>query len=224
MDEHEHEHVHVAGQLKLASNVIISDCFDKNNIKRVAGLDISYVKDTDKAVVAGVILEYPSLKVLHTVCLETTITGDYMPGFLGLREMPAHRIIWSHIEMWKPDIVLIDGNGILHPRKCGSACYFGLEFNIPTIGVAKNMHQLDGLTKSKLPEVLIGTSGTKYGYSYIAKGCTNPIYVSPGHMITAETALELVSAMCIRREPEPLRLADRLGREYIRTTLNQPHQ
>lgn len=123
----------IAGQLSLASKVdIASDHFNPDQLKRVAGIDISYIKDTDRAVVAGVIVDYDTLAPLFSISLETVVNTDYVPGFLALREMPAYRTVWKHLEPWCPDVVLVDGNGILHPRKCGSACYVGLS---PTVGL-----------------------------------------------------------------------------------------
>jgi len=112
---------------------------------------------------------------------------------------------------------MVDGNGTLHPRKCGSACHLGVTIDIPTIGVAKNFLVIrDGYEmtmnyvknkwkteilpqhKDRLP--LIGHSNTLYGYAIKSNDITtNPIFVSIGHKIDMETAIKLVQKTCIKR-------------------------
>jgi len=130
-----------------------------------------------------------------------------------------------------PDVLLVDGNGILHPHRCGLACHIGIQTSIPSIGVAKNLHLIEGASITDKKEVQ--SMNAKGDYTLIrdestneaigmalktAKDTKNPMYISIGHKITLDTAKRVVLQCCKYRQPEPIRFADNISRELIRQT------
>ena len=131
-----------------------------------------------------------------------------------------------------PHVILVDGNGILHPNRFGLACHLGVLSGIPTVGVGKTLHHVDGLSKesvrtlaSGIPAVgehavLLGTSGAVWGAllrtTAPADGNFKPVVVSVGHGLSLRTATALVWRTCRHRIPEPVRQADLRSREWLR--------
>ncbi|KAJ2784211.1 hypothetical protein H4R18_001266 [Coemansia javaensis] len=204
-------------------------------LERVAGLDISYPRGVeDRAAVALVVLAFPSLRVLHEVCLDVAIAVPYRAGFLAFREIEAYRQAFAALRRERPDLepqaVLVDGNGTLHPRRFGSACHVGVDLDVPTVGVGKNLLHLDdvpGIDAHSVKEAfragareleLVGASGLSYGMAVAppASGAVNPVFVSPGHRVSLRTAVALVRACSTHRVPEPIRAADQLSRTRAR--------
>ncbi|XP_038228253.1 endonuclease V isoform X3 [Dermochelys coriacea] len=134
------------------------------------------------------------------------------------------------------EVLLVDGNGVLHHRGFGVACHLGVLTGLPCIGVAKNLLQIDGLAKDELHKEQIrdlqmggavfplrGTSGRVLGMALRSYNkSTKPIYVSVGHRTCLESAVRLVQSCCRYRIPEPIRQADIRSREYIRKHLSSP--
>jgi deoxyinosine 3'endonuclease (endonuclease V) len=236
-------------QLQLA---IADECitkWDNREVNYIGGFDITYANtelgDYGKDVVSFVVIDKEMNlvgdKTIEYEEDESDPRIPYQSGYLAFREVPCFRKVWDLIKndttIPTPDVVVIDGNGLLHHRKCGSATHIGVEIGIPTIGVAKNLLMIDGFDKKKLKQEmyekvtkekiyekeLIGTSGYKYGYAWCNnnKGATNPIYISAGHMIDNEKSLEIIKSISQFREPEPVRLADRLSRQFIRDRKNK---
>ncbi|KAJ2081704.1 hypothetical protein GGI09_007586, partial [Coemansia sp. S100] len=208
-----------------------------SKLERIGGVDISYPRNSpSRAIVALTVLAYPSLDILYDMCTEVTITTPYIAGFLAFREMSAYRGAFAqlqneHPELW-PQVVLVDGNGTLHPRRFGSACQLGVELDIPTIGVAKNFLHIDGLSadarslkqmfqQTEPPlEIELSTADTVYGMAVApgggASGATNPIFVSTGHRVSLRTAVNIVRKCSRHRVPEPIRVADQRSRARAR--------
>ena len=208
---------------------------ENNGLKFVGGVDISFVKgDAVNACAAYVIVSYPDLKLVYKDLQLIKLTAPYIPGFLAFRETPS---LMEMIERQRsekpelgPDVIMVDGNGTIHPRKFGLACHLGVLLDIPCLGVAKTLFQVDGLEKNpehkaKCAELqkagdtfpLIGASGDTLGVTLRSRdNSPNPIYVSPGHRLSLDTASDLVARCCKFRIPEPTRQADVLSREYLR--------
>ncbi|KAJ1662954.1 hypothetical protein GGF44_005522 [Coemansia sp. RSA 1694] len=203
-------------------------------LKRIGGVDISYPRNSpSRAVVALTVLAYPSLEILYDECTEVTVTTPYIAGFLAFREMSAYRGAFAqlrleHPELW-PQVVLVDGNGTLHPRRFGSACQLGVELDVPTIGVAKNFLHIDGLSADArslklafqqvpLPtEIELCSADAVYGMAVAPSGgATNPIFVSTGHRVSLRTAVDIVRMCSSHRVPEPIRVADQRSRARAR--------
>ena len=201
--------------------------FDVDKIKYVGGLDISFNKDdkTDNCAYITII-DYQTDEIVYEDYEKVNLTVPYISGFLGFREVPVYTILLNRLKLHKPkyypDVLLIDGFGVLHHREFGSASHLGLVADIPTIGVAKTMLYHDGLDeklikkefeskcKSKGDYIeLVGTSGTKYGVALRSTNeTTNPIYVSIGHKIGMKSTIKIVSKLCQYRIPEPIRISD----------------
>lgn len=204
----------------------------------IAGCDISFVKDSGTdALSALVVLNYPELQLMYSSFRDVKIMEPYVPGFLAFRE--AQHIVDLVEELrekrpdLEPDCLLVDGNGLLHPRKCGLACHIGVLCDIPTIGVAKNLLYVDGLTKDRVKacmkencslsfidalicEELVGNSGETHGAALAMPGISKPLFISIGHKISLKTAVSIVVACSRHRIPEPVRQADLMSREILR--------
>lgn len=175
-------------QKEVAKKVVSKDDFDR--IDRICGVDVAYSGDTAycSAVVMG-----RNLKMVEAVDTETTVIHPYVSGLLILRE--AGPILHTLNKLKSGyDLLLVDGHGLLHPRKCGLACYVGVALDKPVIGVAKS--RLCGTVR---PDSFVEMGGKILGYALSKK-----LYVSVGHRISLETAMAIVKEI----GTEPLRLAD----------------
>ncbi|MEM2123017.1 MAG: endonuclease V [Candidatus Bathyarchaeia archaeon] len=176
-------------------------------VKRVAGVDVSYVKGS--AVAAAVLVSIQDLTLMEdsTIRLEEGI--PYIPGLLGFREAPLMARAVRRLK-YEPDVLLVDGHGLAHPRRFGSACHVGVILDKPTIGVAKA--RLYGFESNGL---LLDDSGSPMARIIHDRG-GKPYYVSIGHRVTLEDAVEIVK-LCMREYgPQPLRLAHLKAREACR--------
>ncbi|XP_060620292.2 endonuclease V isoform X1 [Anolis sagrei] len=207
-------------------------------LERVGGVDLSYLKGDDQRACASlVVLSYPDLQVLYEDCRMVDVSAPYVAGFLAFREAPflveAVRRLEERAPGLVPQVLLVDGNGILHHRGFGIACHLGVLTGLPSIGVAKNLLQVDGLSNDDLHKEqiqalqaggdtfpLLSASGTILGMALrsYAKS-TKPVYVSVGHKMSLPSAVRLVHSCCRYRVPEPIRQADIRSREYIRKHL-----
>lgn len=183
-------------------------------VATVGGVDVDL--EADRARAAIVVFTFPDLKPLASVTADVPLVFPYIPGLLAFREGPAVLAAWEKLSL-KPDLVMFDGQGIAHPRGIGIAAHMGLWLERPTIGVAKSRlygrhtevgpHPGDWvpLTEPRHPEHVIGAVVRM-------REKTNPLYISPGHLIDVPHALEFVLA-CGRgyRLPEPTRWAHKVG-------------
>jgi len=209
-------------------------------LRRVGGVDVSFVKDDpDTACAALVVLEFPSLRLLYEDYAIVKLDLPYISGFLAFRECPHLTAMVETLRRDRPEllpqIVLVDGMGVLHPRGLGLASHLGVVTGLPTIGVGKTFLNVDGLQRDKVLREsherlggsgdtwrLVGASGRELGAALRSTaGAPNPVFVSRGHLITLETALRVVRACCKYRVPEPIRLADKGSREYLRFHIPQ---
>jgi deoxyribonuclease V len=135
----------------------------------------------------------------------------YVPGFLSFREAPAYLLALKALPE-RPEALLVDGQGIAHPRGLGIASHLGVHLDLPSVGVAKSL--LHGRPEGPLPQErgsavrLLSPEGRPIGYVYRSRAGARPLYVSPGHRVGLLEALEWVKRLPGRfRLPEPLRLA-----------------
>lgn len=193
-----------AEQARLSRKLILKDSFEADKIEKIAGVDQTFIKNT--IISSIVICEYKTMKPIEKKYAVVKSKMPYIPGFLSYRESPA--IIEAyHLLERDFDVLLVDGNGILHPRKFGMASHLGLALDKPTIGIAKNL--LVG--ESKEGEIYV--DGELRGVEIKTKEHANPLYVSPGHMISLKTAEEIVKKCIVapHKMPEPLQLAHKYG-------------
>ena len=202
------------------------------NPKYVIGLDISLYKGTDDGVCTGVLMSYPDLCLIDQETHVISITEPYVAGYLAFREVAHYVSVYNDLQARHPDkcndLIITDGNGILHPNGFGLACHLGVLLDIPVIGCGKGLHQYlklrhsqkqvrEIMDKEQLNELEIKEKDdTICGYALRGSNL-NPIYVSPGHNVSLDDCLRISRALLKVREPEPTRIADRLSREYLRT-------
>ncbi|TKC10927.1 endonuclease V [Pedobacter polaris] len=191
---------------------------DKTSITSIAGADISFNANSTLMYAVIVILGYPDLK-LKSYSLATAETQfPYVSGFLGFREVPALLQAWKHIEN-KPDVVVLDGQGYLHPRRMGIASHFGVLTNHPTIGCAKSslygFYEEPSVLKFAANPVYEKRSNEHIGFALRTKNNTKPVYISPGYGLTLKKSLEIMKN-CIGkyRIPEPTRIAHEIVNEF----------
>lgn len=182
-------------QKKIAAQVI-----DRNEIEtleNICAVDVAY--DKEKAYCSAVLMSR-SGKLIEVVNSASAIEYPYVPGLLMLRESPP---IFRTLRFLKKDydVLLVDGHGRLHPRRCGIASYVGVKLGKPTIGIAKSL--LCGTVRS---DSKIELDGQILGQA-IGKG-RKKLYVSVGHKISLDTAISLVSELGNGGIPEAMRLAD----------------
>jgi len=191
-------------QYKLAPKVELKDSFTKT--KTIGGADCVIVDN--KAVAAVVVLEFPSMKILEK---QTAVLHDplpYRPGFLAYREMPAMIEAFNKLEQ-EPDVLLVDGPGILHPRRIGMASHLGLALNKPTIGLTKKL-MYGNVENSK-----IFFNKELVGFEIKTKEHANSLYVSPGHLVSLGNCLKVVQEAIKppHKLPEPLHLAHKVAKK-----------
>lgn len=166
-------------------------------IRSVAGADGAYAGD--KAVAAAVLIDYDSLEPLETATASTRVSFPYVPGLLAFREAP---VVVSALQKLKhrPDVCIVDGHGLAHPRRFGLACHVGLAVDMPTIGVAKSK-----LFGDEVGEMLVDKEG-KVVAAVLRIG-RKSLYVSVGHKISLEDSTRIVKHCVSERGLEPLLLA-----------------
>ena len=201
----------IAQQEKLREQIIIKDVFGP--VSHVAGVDVGFENHGKVTRAAVVILDYPSLKQVEQSVVRSPTRFPYIPGLLSFREIPALLKAFKKINRI-PDLILCDGQGIAHPRNFGIACHLGLILDLPTIGVAKS--RLVGV-HDRVPEKkgcwrpLIYKERTIGAVLRTRKGI-KPVYVSPGHMVCLQSAIEYVLNCTTRfRLPETTRVAHKLA-------------
>lgn len=175
----------------------------------IAGADVSVVRGTGIAMGVVVVLRYPELKLVETQIVAGTPGFPYIPGFLSFRETPLVLAAFEKL-VTSPDLILVDGQGIAHPRRMGLASHLGLFLDTPTIGCAKSrlcgVHEMPGIEAGSYAE--LRDDGEVIGTALRTKRGVRPVYVSIGHRVDLETAIEWVLKCCRGyRLPEPSRLA-----------------
>jgi len=182
----------------------------KGPLNYLAGADISFNKFSTTVYAGIVLLEFPSLQPVGYSLVKKEVLFPYVPGFLAFREVPALMDAWTQLPI-KPDILVVDGHGIAHPRRMGIASHFGVLTQRPTIGSAKK--KLFGNYEEPGPEKgdhtpLTDKQGALLGYALRSKNKVKPIFVSPGHLVDVPGSIDIL-LRCVKgyRLPEPTRLA-----------------
>ncbi len=198
-------------QIEKSRQVIRHEVFSASfTPKFIAGADVGFEKNGTVTRAAIAILQYPSLALVEyqIACIDTLL--PYIPGLLSFREYPALMAAWQKLSL-QPDLVMVDGQGIAHPRRFGIASHFGVLVDVPTIGVAKSRlcgeHEPIGDVQGSRQPLM--DQGEQIGVVLRSKRRCNPLYISPGHKISIDRAVFWVE-QCIRgyKLPEPTRWAD----------------
>jgi len=201
----------MAQQAALAKRVRMSDDFGA--IHYVAGVDVGFEENNTVARAAVVVLSFPALEPVAAAVARRTVTFPYVPGLLAYRELPVVFDAFAKLER-EPDLIIVDGQGYAHPRRFGIACHLGVLLDKPSIGCAKSV--LVG--RAATPEERVGATtplvdkGETIGIALRTKLKTNPLYVSVGHRVALETAVDFVLRCCKGyRVPETTRYAHRVA-------------
>jgi deoxyribonuclease V len=194
-------------QLSLAKRVATEE--QVINARLIAGIDISAPDAQGIARGAVVVLRHPELNIVEVRVAEGKIAFPYIPGLLSFRESPLILAACERLDSL-PDLVLIDGQGIAHPRRFGLASHVGIFLDLPTIGCAKSIlcgqHRPVGEEVGSHAELL--DKGELIGAALRTKSGVKPMYVSVGHRIDLASALQWVTNCCRGyRLPQPTRLA-----------------
>lgn len=187
----------------------------------VAGADISYSKIDNRLFAAVVVFTFPGLEIIEQAEVQDQAVFPYISGLLSFREAPTLLTAFTRLQHG-PDVILVDGQGIAHPRRLGLASHLGVLLDCPTIGCAKT--RLIGKYvepgEQKGDRSLLQHGGETIGMVLRTRTRTRPLFISVGHKIDLDTAVSIVLA-CTRtyRLPEPTRqahlLANRLRKEHI---------
>jgi deoxyribonuclease V len=178
-------------------------------VHTIAGADISFNKYSEVIYSGIVVLSLPDLRIIETAGIRSTSKFPYVPGLLSFREAPSLLEVWDQLKT-KPDVLMLDGQGIAHPRRLGIASHIGVVLGWPTIGCAKSI--LVGRHGDLAPEAgsrapLIDR-GEPIGVALRTKKNVAPVYVSPGHLMDTDSAVDLVLRSVTKyRLPEPTRQA-----------------
>src|SRR5215475_9291343 len=178
-------------------------------VNTIAGADISYNKFSDTVYAGIVVLSLPDLRVIESAGVRTVSKFPYVPGLLSFREVPPLLEAWEKLKT-KPDVLMLDGQGIAHPRRFGIACHIGVLLDWPTVGCAKSILVgkygelgLEAGSRSALID-----KGEQVGVALRTKNKVAPVYVSPGHLIDLDSAVDLVLRSTTKyRLPETTRQA-----------------
>jgi deoxyribonuclease V len=200
-------------QRELAKRIIREDTFSE--VHFIAGVDMAINEESGQARAAVVLLSYPELEILERHVYEEPIRMPYIPGLLSFRELPCILGAFALLKQ-QPDLVMVDGQGIAHPRRLGIASHLGLWLDLPSIGCAKSI--LTGHHRPVGEEagswVPLHADGETIGAVVRTRTHVKPMIISLGHRISLETSIRYVLA-CSKgyRLPEPTRQADKLSKD-----------
>lgn len=178
----------------------------------IAGVDVSLNRFSTTVYAGWVVMRYDTLEIIERAFVQREVTFPYISGLLSYREVPPLIEAWNQLTQ-KPDLALVDGAGIAHPRRIGIASHLGLVLDIPTIGCAKS--RLVGVYDEPAAEAFSYTPlytssihSERIGSVVRTKTRVNPLFISPGHRTSFEDSVELVRATLRGyRLPEPTRQA-----------------
>ena len=207
----------IAIQKELRSKVELTSL--EKEIHLIGGADISFNKYSEIIYAGIVVLKLPELVEVTRSIVVTRTSFPYIPGLLSFRETPALLEAWEKLDT-RPDVMILDGQGIAHPRRLGIATHFGLLTGIPSIGCAKSLltGKYDPPLNKKGTWSSLMDQNEQIGVILRTRENVKPVFVSPGHKIDFATSVELVMRCCTKyRLPETTRLAHRLVNE-LRTS------
>ena len=199
----------IAVQQSLRSQVVMHN--ELASVRTVAGVDISTANQ--RAHAAIVVLHFPELEPVEAAEADLPLTFPYVPGLLAFREAPAilAAVQGLHVE---PDLFILDGQGLAHPRRMGIASHVGIILDKPSIGCAKSLLcgrcGPAGMEAGAYAEIV--DKGEVIGAAVRTRTGSAPVYVSIGHKIDLPTAISYVLRCCSGyRLPEPTRWAHRVA-------------
>ena len=201
----------IAIQERLRQEVVCQDQIGR--LQLAAGVDAGFEAGGTVTRAAAVVLSFPNLVRVETAVAVRSTSFPYVPGLLSFREAPAILEALSGLKL-SPDLLVCDGHGLAHPRRFGIASHLGLLTGLPSIGVAKSIliGQHDPLGEQPGAWQPLVDQGEIVGAALRTRLGVKPVYVSIGHRLSLETAIELVLRCTGKyRLPEPARLAHHLA-------------
>lgn len=199
-------------QKQLAAHVETADRLP-NRIARVAGVDVGFRAGGTLTRAAIAVLSFPELRLLDQAVAEIPTTFPYVPGLLSFREIPAILAALAKLPS-SPDLLLVDGQGYAHPRRCGLASHLGLVMDIPSLGVGKTrlvgVHDEPANRRGARARLI--DKDEWVGWVVRTRVSVKPVYISVGHRLSHESAVNWAMRCTGRyRLPEPIRQAHRLA-------------
>lgn len=193
-------------QEKIAGSVNTEQSISLSDVKTVAGFDCAFFQD--QIVCSAVVFDAKTLKIIEKKHIVEKVLMPYIPGFLAFREGPAIIQAFYALET-VPDVLMIDGQGIAHQKKCGLATYVGIELSRPCMGIAKN--SVVGTVKDD--KIFVGDE--LVGVVLVTKEHANPLFISPGHLIDIPSCMAIAKHCIIppHKLPEPLHAAHKLAKK-----------
>jgi deoxyribonuclease V len=203
----------VALQLTLAGQVDVTRPLA--GLRLVAGCDIAYDISSPALHAAVAVIEVPSGAVIESVVVSGEATFPYVPGLLSFREVPPLLAAFSRLRS-EPAVIMLDGQGVAHPRRFGLACHLGLWLGRPTLGCAKSW--LVGEYADPGPAAgdtsPLSIDSDVVGAVVRSAAGAKPVYVSPGHRVDVPGAVAVVRAtLSGYRHPTPTRAAHLLAND-----------
>ena len=179
-------------------------------VRRVAGADVALDLKRRRAIAGVIVYRFPEMEEVERAWATRALQFPYVPGLLSFREAPALLAAFAKVRR-APEVIFCDAQGYAHPRRFGLACHLGVLLDRATIGCAKSRligeHEEPGREAGEWRP--LGHEGEQIGAVVRTREGVKPIYVSPGHRVSLERAIELVLAVCDGyRIPRPTREAD----------------
>jgi deoxyribonuclease V len=198
-------------QQELRDEIVRVDQFP--TLHRIAGIDVGFEQDKKISRAGVVVLDFPSLDVRERVIDRLPTSFPYVPGLLSFREVPVILKALGKLDPL-PDLLFCDGQGLAHPRRMGLACHLGLATGLPSIGVAKSRligeYKMPGDKRGDWEPLIEGEE--VIGAVVRTRTNVKPVFVSIGHRVSLETAIELTLRCTTRyRIPQPTRLAHQIA-------------
>ncbi len=211
-------------QRALRSKIDLQDKIPFDEIQTVAGIDVSYT--AERAFGAVVLLEFGTLKLIEKQTIQMETHFPYISTYLSYHELPISIELLQKLSR-APDVIIFDGNGILHPLNMGLATHAGIIFDMPTVGIAKKrllgkfgkpIHGNKLIQEIVHENKLLGYGLCSWKNLKHGRGSSKskPVYVSPGNNISFESARKIAQKICIHRIPEPIRLTHTFALEQRR--------
>lgn len=220
-------------QLDIIKHISLVDKIPLDKIKLIGGMDVSFsVIDPTKATACLIIHDYKDLNIVARFSISAKIHIPYKAGYLAFREAPILLKLLDEVKNnypeAMPDLIILDGNGIYHPRFCGVASYFSVLSGIPCIGMSKSVLYVGNITRDSMKENLtknapnkgdyckIIDNGKLLGFAYNVTGSiTKAVYISPGSYVSMDSCMEIAKHMSKYRINESVRQADILSRMFV---------
>ncbi|MFH1848509.1 MAG: deoxyribonuclease V [Candidatus Omnitrophota bacterium] len=206
---------------KIQERLVKKLSFQKSpgDVDTIAGCDVSFSSTGLVGRAAVCVFSFPSMELIEFAFASDKVRFPYISGLLSFREAPVLAKCFKKIKL-KPDVILFDGQGIVHPRGFGLASHMGLLLGTPSIGCAKSFlcgnFKNPGRKKGNHTAISNG-NGKKIGVCLRTKDNAKPIFVSCGNMVKLDKAVDITLRCCTKyRIPEPLRYAHsfaKLGRK-----------